>query len=351
MANVEKFVLNETGRLLSHCARTQKNPGSHIDEARTCLNYNLASGLHDEYTDYQFLKHRIHEPGVRLLNRSDVKVACSWCVTIPKDLLDEEPERTREFFEKAYNFFKERHGEENIVSSYVHMDEYKPHMHFVFTPIVEERDRPGYKVCAKEALNGCFGAKFHEQFKEYMSHEMGREINVANGATIEGFKSVEELKRGTAIREVKRLERQIQELEEHIKRERATLRILESKVKHSDTDLTKVSVSGGYAIMEEELWDSIKQKIIYSNMLLSEKEQLNKEIEQLQTENFTAFNNQLKEQNQELQRKNTVIETKNAALTQEVQSMNEFLQCCDINGRNGIELYQEYLNRNTEKGR
>lgn len=343
MANVEKFVLSEAGRLLSHCSRTQKNLGEHIDSSRTSQNYNLADGLHNEYTDYQFLKHRIYGPGVRMLNRANVKVACSWAVTIPKDLLDEEPDRTKEFFEKAYDFFKERHGEENIISAYVHMDEYRPHMHFIFVPIVEEKNRPGYKVCAKEALNGCFGARFHAQFKEYMSHEMGREINVANGATIEGFKSVEDLKRGTAIRRVKELDRQMKELEERIKREKAALRVIEAGTQYKDADLSCVSISDGYAIMDEKLWESIKNKIILSGSLQAERNQLSKEIDNLRLDNLSLENQQLSAENSKLKHRNRELEEKNISYKDDLQMMTDFLQTCEIEGRNGIDLYEEHV--------
>ena len=43
MASVAKFKLNEAPRLLTHCSRTQKTPGSHIHQERTCLNFNMAA--------------------------------------------------------------------------------------------------------------------------------------------------------------------------------------------------------------------------------------------------------------------------------------------------------------------
>ena len=45
------------------------------------------------------------------------------------------------FFQHAYDFFKQKHGESNIISAYVHMDENVPHMHFTFVPIVDNKEQ------------------------------------------------------------------------------------------------------------------------------------------------------------------------------------------------------------------
>ena len=43
MASVAKFKLNEAPRLLTHCSRTQKTPGSHIHQERTFYSDLLGS--------------------------------------------------------------------------------------------------------------------------------------------------------------------------------------------------------------------------------------------------------------------------------------------------------------------
>ena len=73
MASVAKFKLNEAPRLLTHCSRTQKTPGSHIHQERTCLNFNMAAGRHEGVSDYEFVKDKIHQDDVRMLKRDDVK--------------------------------------------------------------------------------------------------------------------------------------------------------------------------------------------------------------------------------------------------------------------------------------
>jgi hypothetical protein len=47
------------------------------------------------------------------------------------------------YFRDALEWVKERHGEENILTAYVHRDEATPHMHVMFTPIRERETDEG----------------------------------------------------------------------------------------------------------------------------------------------------------------------------------------------------------------
>ena len=151
MASVAKFKIKEAPRLLAHCSRTQKNIGTHIHQDRTNLNFNMADGRHEGISDYDFVKNKVNQNNVKMLQRSDVKAVCSWVVTIPRELCHAEigpdgeefyapnnDKECHEFFQHTYDFFKQKHGESNIISAYVHMDENVPHMHFTFVPIVQD---------------------------------------------------------------------------------------------------------------------------------------------------------------------------------------------------------------------
>lgn len=115
MASVAKFKLNEAPRLLAHCSRSQKNAGSHIHQYRSAMNFNMAKDRHQGVGDYQFVKDTINKDDVKLYKRDDVKVVCSWAVTMPRELCHEEvgvdgeefyvPNDSREceeFFQHAY---------------------------------------------------------------------------------------------------------------------------------------------------------------------------------------------------------------------------------------------------------
>jgi len=159
-----------------------------IDPQRTHLNYNLAP-QHDQM---DFIKQRLSE--VYCLNRKDVNVMCSWVVTVPKDLALGQQE---DFFKESYKFLENRYGKENVISSYVHLDETTPHMHFAFIPVVYDKKKDRYKVSAKERVNKFELKSFHSDYQEHLDKAKIR-CNVLNEATKEGNRSIEELKRQSA---------------------------------------------------------------------------------------------------------------------------------------------------------
>ena len=159
-----------------------------IDPQRTHLNYNLAP-QHDQM---DFIKQRLSE--VYCLNRKDVNVMCSWVVTAPKDLALGQQE---DFFKESYKFLENRYGKENVISSYVHLDETTPHMHFAFIPVVYDKKKDRYKVSAKERVNKFELKSFHSDYQEHLDKAKIR-CNVLNEATKEGNRSIEELKRQSA---------------------------------------------------------------------------------------------------------------------------------------------------------
>lgn len=191
------------GHLMKHYERGTDENGEYIkfgnqqiDLSRTHLNYNLAP----EHGQLDFMQSRLKE--IHVLKRKDVNVMCSWVVTVPKELPEE---FHREFFERSYNFLRNRYSpdEKNIISSYVHMDETTPHMHFAFIPVVYDTKKGREKVSAKEVINREDLKTFHRDLQEEMdrfvseySTEYGElfQCNVLNGATAGGNKSIEEYK-------------------------------------------------------------------------------------------------------------------------------------------------------------
>ena len=197
MANFEKFTRGDYG-LFAHCERKKDENGQNvtfgnqrIDPARTHLNYNMCPEGGEQR---ERLEARLSDPSVKCMNRADVVVYGSWCVTLPThapmedengNIIYEErevhhrdgtvttetasklkeisytDEQIKQFFELSYKFLSERYGEQNVISAYVHMDETTPHMHFLFIPIVDEKKwnekhpdkEPRVKVCAKELMN------------------------------------------------------------------------------------------------------------------------------------------------------------------------------------------------------
>lgn len=117
-----------------------------------------------------------------------------------------------------------------MISAYVHMDEVTPHMHFAFIPITRDLKRGVDKVCAKDVVNRIDLQTLHADLEADVSRFMGYHVEMLNGATKGGNKSIQELRAHTKeglidellatdvasinlIEENERLKRRIEELE------------------------------------------------------------------------------------------------------------------------------------------
>jgi hypothetical protein len=233
MAHVMKMTRGAVGHMFKHYERAKDEKGEYvkfgnedIDKERTHLNYNLAPKRNSQG---EFIRQRCSE--VKCLNRKDVNVACSWVVTLPKDFKDlNQNKDPRLFFEGTYKFLENRYGKENVISSYVHMDETTPHMHFSFVPVTIDKNKGHLKVSAKEVVSKYDLQTFHNDLQSYLEQSRGLYANVLNQATIEGNKSIEELKRGTATEKLNNTLKEVKEVEGHIKLLSQNENVLKSKI-------------------------------------------------------------------------------------------------------------------------
>lgn len=200
MAHCSKYSKNAIGHLTKHYERSKDEKGEYIkfgnqqiDTSKTDLNYNLAP----EQNQVEFIKNRLSE--VHCLKRDDVKVMCSWVISSPKTLPQE---NEREFFELAYKHLETKYGSKNVVSAFVHNDETTPHMHFAFIPVVYDKKKDREKVSAKEVITKLELKSFHtdlqsliDDWKEKNNYEF--ECDILNGATENGNMTIQELKANT----------------------------------------------------------------------------------------------------------------------------------------------------------
>nr|CRY97554.1 hypothetical protein [uncultured prokaryote] len=199
MANFTHYTRGSCTSITQHNERKKNDRGEYlkykngqIDTSRTHMNYNLAPDR--TQTQLEFIRERTE--GLKCLKRKDVNVMASWLITAPKTLPEE---RQKEFFEQSYQFLKEKYGEKNIISAYVHMDETTPHMHFCFVPVVYDKKKQREKVSCKERVTKFDLQRFHPEFqkiiddwKEQNGYDF--ECDVLNGATAGGNMTVEQLK-------------------------------------------------------------------------------------------------------------------------------------------------------------
>ena len=171
-----------------------------IDPQRTHLNYNLAP----QHNHMEFIKQRLSE--VYCLNRKDVNVMCSWVVTAPKDLA---PRQQEDFFKESYKFLENRYGKENVISSYVHLDETTPHMHLTAVPLTEDG-----KLSAKTIIDRKFLRHIQKAIPELLKSK-GFDIERGVEGSAKGHTDTDEYKKEQLKKlkaENKDLKRQNEEL-------------------------------------------------------------------------------------------------------------------------------------------
>lgn len=288
MAHLMKFTRGSIGNLTRHYERYKKENGEYIkfgnqdiNTEKTRLNYNLA----EDKNQLDFIKKRTSE--VRCLNRKDVNVMTSWVVTLPKKIKTDEDQEL--FFQEAYNFLENKYGKENLISSFVHLDETTPHMHFAFVPVVYDKKREEYKVSAKECITRYDLKKFHPELEKHMEKVFGRDIGILNEKTKEGNKAINELKRGTARKELEAIKIDLEDFkdelgmiylaEDEIKR-MSQLKAKEKLFKRDYVEINKDTFEQFKNMAKNYKKDTVKLKNNNINLINQNKE-LKKEIDRL----------------------------------------------------------------------
>ena len=139
--------------------RYKSNPD--IDLSRIANDYHIIK----PDTPYKaFINRRIEEAGCRTRKDSVLMVETVLTAT-PEFLNGLSPEKQREFFRHAVQFFEREIGRENIVSAIVHMDERTPHMHLCFVPLTRDK-----RLSAKEIIgNRQKMCQWQDKYHEHMA--------------------------------------------------------------------------------------------------------------------------------------------------------------------------------------
>ena len=265
--NCEKFTRNQSGNILVHCDRSDPNrtyKNQEIDHSKTYLNYNLAPE-HKGMTDYEFMKKRCEE--FKVLKRKDVNWLVSWVITMPADYTGNKAL----FFREAYNFMENRYGKDNVVSAYVHLDETSPHMHFCFVPVIFDKKKQEYKVNAKQCINKVELKQIHPEMQEYLENKLQTKVNILNGATAEGNKTIDQLKKEEKIKQ-KVVSELIKNPTEEIKKlvieqipEEQKENIIEEEIENVKEDLKKdpdfIQICQNKAMSENEELEELETQI------------------------------------------------------------------------------------------
>ena len=307
MAHIEKYNRAAVGHLIAHYDRQAENIGNEsVDRTRSHLNYNLAAEL-QPMKQGDFLRQRCSE--VKVQKRKDVNVMCTWVVTAPKDLPENEQAA---FFKAAFDFMADRYGRENVISAYVHLDETTPHIHFAFVPVVEDKKKGGFKVSAKERIDRKELRSFHQELEQAVSAVLGHPVGILNDATKQGNMTVAELKQVTALVAIQEAEEMKSRADRKKERAKQEEKIAEISIAAAHDRVHQTMIETGEAIKE-----SIETKTVV--------EAQTKQYQQ-QASDLEAQNKALQEQLALLQKQVQNLEEERDKLMPRIQEMTELAQ-------------------------
>lgn len=188
MAHAQKFHRSSIVGLAIHYERRAgcELANKDIDINRSQYDYNLAQSMQPLRPE-EFISKRLNE--VKHINRKDIVVMVDWIVTLPKNLTEDDEQK---FFESVFNFMKQEYGQDNIVSAWVHKDEKTPHIHVGFVPVIIDNNIE--KLNCKKLITRTHLKNFHTRLTDYIEPLLGYRPEILNGATINGNRTIKELK-------------------------------------------------------------------------------------------------------------------------------------------------------------
>lgn len=195
MAHYEKFAKQGLGHIFLHFRRGYKldkdgnkvyvNFGNkEIDTTKSHLNYNLnvnEQGIpyNQEKQFERIMQGKTLPSGATLVvnNRKDLKVLCSWVVSLPDDVRTEDEDL---FFKAVYDHLKEKYP--HCVSAFVHKDEAgKKHLHYSLVPIFYDVKKNIYKVSANELVDRNALKTFHNELSNAVENALGYPVSIMTG--------------------------------------------------------------------------------------------------------------------------------------------------------------------------
>lgn len=212
MASVEKFKHSAVRNQLRHNMREIRNDSNlDIDRSLSINNYTITPPGRT-MSPWEYYTQRKSE--LFVCNRDDVNTMCSWVVTCPKELTEEDEKV--QFFEATYKFLELRYGKENTIAAFIHVDEGKrekvkdrftgeilrdketgkpitnliygsDHMHYCFIPVSEHRhsrrNPQTEKICANDVITPVELRRFHGELQDYLNKNTDLNCKVLTGIT------------------------------------------------------------------------------------------------------------------------------------------------------------------------
>ena len=287
-----------------HNERKNHNYSNHdIDRSRSKENFHLKAPQGSYWETFNKIRDRHQLKGnLRLKGEKQSTVLCEFIITSDKSFFDRRgAERTKRFFEDAYQFVTAKvGGEQFVVAAVVHMDEATPHMHVTFIPTVRGKDRKGQpcrRINCSEFWKGRDSySRLQDEWYDFIARSCGYDLERGvKGSTAEHL-SVAEYKLKKTQEQLARSEQQVQEIESIDNISAKNLLLNTIALKRSDYDKLKASAEAYVATR-----DTVAETAAKNETLKGKVEALKTENAELRHENG-SLNDQLIKVNEQFDR-------------------------------------------------
>lgn len=287
-----------------------------IDKNRSHLNYDLHNAGTINYNEKVKQIIADHVITNRAIRKDAVKM-CNFIISSDKAFFEGmSQERQKEFFEKAYEFFKTRYDEKHIVACPVHLDEHTPHMHLSLVPITADN-----KLSAKRMFDRKELRTLQDDFPKHMQ-ENG--FDLERGIDAEGKNkhlTVMEYKKQALSQDVNSLAEELRVFQEHMEE------IQDTKLHMDKVDSIQAKsapLSRGKVLVSKEDFEHLKTLVKKLDIVESKAKAQDYKIERLEGDlkNYKSDFNKLYQTHEDLKResklKSKQAQTKSAELSKEV---------------------------------
>lgn len=304
-----------------------------IDWSRTHENVELTGHTKAFRT---IVKNRIDELDLKRGVRKDATVMSQAMITSDdKFFKGMTKDQQLEFFNKSYDFIKDRYGEKNMVSATIHFDEKTPHMHVNFVPVTEDG-----RLSARDLFSPGKLRKFQDDFNKHCK-DNGYDLERGKLDSKRKHLSVEEYKIETKFIELKNQEIEIDEKMEYLKNERKSL---ENDLKSIDgvkADFDTINaiegkngalIGKGYVKVKVEDFEHLKDIAKRQHVIERKNEFLERENKSLRQDLNKVSDKTLDKNRQSMEQ-----ESKLRGMTKELDSVRDYLTV-----NNKLDDYREF---------
>lgn len=302
--HIEKHKLSEVNGLQRHDERKkgQKHKNKRIDDSRTDKNIVLKA-------DNRTYKERIESElearyKAKRKPRSDAVCLVSQTVQFGGLLTNRSEREQIDVLKDCSDYLREYFGEDNTISSVIHLDETNPHLHISYVPLTKDGRLSAKELTSRNNLRKIqkeFLEHLKERFPQYgfdRADEQGR--GFANGQTQKDFERLqnekEQFKQSVSdgLKKLEETKRQIEESDrERVKQKMQLIQREKTLKKQEELFKEKVNDVKNEVSKIKRKQDETDKKLRNKEIVLADKEsELYKDIGQLALEREQFKNEQ-----------------------------------------------------------